>query len=59
MKLRQAKKIFNKEFDWEHRGNKASNRLVKAIRILKHFRNESYWPVHIYKDGTMLFILGG
>lgn len=61
MKLRQAKKIFRREFLSVpyYIEVKASNSLVKAIKILRHFREEDYWPIKVYKDRRIRFIIGG
>lgn len=61
MKLRQAKKIFHIEYLSVpyHKNVKASNRLLKAIKILRHFRIEEYWPIKVYKNREVYFIIGG
>lgn len=61
MKLRQAKKIFHREYLSVpyHKNVKASNRLLKAIKILRHFRIEKYWPIKVYKNREVYFIIGG
>ena len=61
MKLRQAKKIFCREYLLVpyHKNVKASNRLLKAIKILRHFRIEKYWPIKVYKNRDVYFIIGG
>ncbi len=61
MKLRQAKKIFCREYLLVpyHKNVKASNRLLKAIKILRHFRIEKYWPIKVYKNREVYFIIGG
>ncbi len=61
MKLRQAKKIFCREYLLVpyHKNVKASNRLLKAIKILHHFRIEKYWPIKVYKNREVYFIIGG
>ena len=61
MKLRQAKKIFCREYLTVpyYKNVKASNSLLKAIKILRHFRIEEYWPIKVYKNREVLFIIGG
>lgn len=61
MKLRQAKKIFYKEYlsISYYKQVKASNRLIKAINVLKHFRYEEYWMIKIDKDRTITIRFGG
>ena len=61
MKLRQAKIIFHREYVSVpyHKNVKASNRLLKAIKILRHFRREEYWPIKVYKNRDVYFIIGG
>lgn len=61
MKLRQTKKIFCREYLLVpyHKNVKASNRLLKAIKILRHFRIEKYWPIKVYKNREIYFIIGG
>ena len=61
MKLRQAKKIFCREYLLVpyHKNVKASNRLLKAIKILRHFRIEKYLPIKVYKNREVYFIIGG
>ena len=61
MKLRQAKKIFYREYISVpyYKNVKASNRLIKAIKILRHFRIEEYWPIKVNKNREVLFIIGG
>ena len=61
MKLRQAKKIFCREYLLVpyHKNAKASNRLLKAIKILRYFRIEEYWPIKVYKNREVYFIIGG
>ena len=61
MKLRQAKKIFRREFLSVpyYIEVKASNSLVKTIKILRHFREEDYCPIKVYKDRKIRFIIGG
>ena len=61
MKLRQAKKIFRREYlsDPYYKNVKASNKLIKAINILRHFRREEYWPIKVNKNREVLFIIGG
>ena len=61
MKIRQAKKIFCREYLLVpyHKNVKASNRLLKAIKILRHFRIEKYWPIKVYKNREVYFIIGG
>ena len=61
MKLRQAKKIFRREYLSVpyYKKVKASNKLIKAINILRHFRREEYWPIKVYKNREIYFILGG
>ena len=52
MKLRQAKKIFYREYVSVpyYKKVKVSNKLIKAINILRHFRRDEYWPIKIYKN---------
>lgn len=61
MKLRQAKKIFYREYVSVpyYKNVKASNRLLKAIKILRHFRREKYWRIKIYKNREVYFVIGG
>ena len=61
MKLRQAKKIFYREYISVpyYKNVKASNRLIKTIKILRHFRIEEYWPIKVNKNREVLFIIGG
>ena len=61
MKLRQAKKIFHREYVSVpyYKKVKASNKLIKAINILRHFRREKYWPIKVYKNREIYFIIGG
>ena len=61
MKLRQAKKIFNREYISVpyYKKVKASNKLIKAINVLRHFRREEYWPIRVHKNREIYVIIGG
>lgn len=61
MKLRQAKKIFYREYVSVpyYKNVKASNRLLKAIKILRHFRREKYWQIKVHKNREVYFVIGG
>ena len=61
MKLRQAKKIFRREYLSipYYKKVKASNKLINAINILRHFRKEDYWPIRVYKNREIYVIIGG
>ena len=61
MKLRQAKKTFRREYLSVpyYKKVKVSNKLIKAINILRHFRKEDYWPIRVYKNREIYVIIGG
>ena len=61
MKLRQAKKIFRREYLSipYYKKVKVSNKLIKAVNILRHFRREKYWRIKIYKNREVYFVIGG
>lgn len=60
MKLRIAEKILKRYFtssDWMHKV--ANHKEIKALKICKKFKNNEYWPIHLYKDRTITIRVGG
>ena len=58
MKLRQAKKIFRREYLSipYYKKVKASNKIIKPINILRHIRREEYCPIKVYKNREIYII---